>query len=109
MGRTLCPKGDRGWLGVKHRAKAMDIMTPEQLQKRIEVLGPGTRAQVTDLTGTLDHYQATVVSPAFEGKLMIEQHRMVMATVQKEIDSGEVHALTMKTYTPAQWEKFGSK
>jgi stress-induced morphogen len=81
-------------------------MTPAQLKLRLETLSPGTRAEVTDLTGTMDHYQALIVSPAFEGKMMIEQHRMVFATVQREVDSGEVHALTLKTFTPQQYEKF---
>ena len=80
-------------------------MTPDQLKARIETLAPATEAQVMDLTGTQDHYQVVVVSPAFEGKMMIEQHRLVMGTVQKEIDSGEVHALTMKTFSPAQYRK----
>jgi stress-induced morphogen len=84
-------------------------MNAEQLKKRIETLGPGTEVMVTDLTGTQDHYQVQVVSPAFEGKLMIEQHRMVMATVQAEIDSGEVHALSMRTYTPEQFRKSSQK
>jgi acid stress-induced BolA-like protein IbaG/YrbA len=81
-------------------------MNPEALKARIEQLAPGTTADVMDLTGTMDHYQVLVVSPAFEGKLTIEQHRMVMGSVQAEIDSGEVHALTMKTFTPAQYQKF---
>ena len=81
-------------------------MTPEQLKKRIETLGPGTSAEIMDLTGTQDHYQAVIVSPAFEGRIMIEQHRMVMGILQSEIDSGEVHALTMRTFTPAQYQKF---
>jgi stress-induced morphogen len=80
-------------------------MTPEQLRNRLESLSPGTEAQITDLTGTMDHYQAVIVSPAFRGKMMIEQHRMVMAILQQEIDSGEVHALTMKTFTPEQYKK----
>jgi stress-induced morphogen len=80
-------------------------MTPEQVRTRIESLAPGTEAQITDLTGTMDHYQAVIVSPAFQGKMMIEQHRMVIAILQKEIDSGEVHALTMKTYSPEQFQK----
>jgi stress-induced morphogen len=75
-------------------------MTPEQLKARIETLAPGTQAEVTDLTGTMDHYQAIVISPAFTGKLMIEQHRMVFQTVQAEVDSGELHALTLKTSVP---------
>jgi stress-induced morphogen len=82
-----------------------EAMTPEQLKTRIESLGPGTQAQIMDLTGTQDHYQAVIVSPVFEGKMMIEQHRLVMGILQKEIDSGEVHALTMKTFSPAQFEK----
>ncbi len=82
-------------------------MTPDQIKSRIETLGPGTQAYVMDLTGTQDHYQAVVVSDTFKGKMMIEQHRLVMGLLQTEIDSGEVHALTMKTFTPEQYEKFG--
>lgn len=58
-----------------------------------------------DLTGTQDHYQVVVVSSAFEGKAMIEQHRMVMGLVRAEVDSGELHALTMRTFTPAEYAK----
>ena len=81
-------------------------MSPEQLKSRLETLAPGTQADVMDLTGTQDHYQAVVVSPVFQGKMMIDQHRMVYALVQKEMDSGEVHALTLKTFSPAQYEKY---
>jgi acid stress-induced BolA-like protein IbaG/YrbA len=80
-------------------------MTPVQLKARLETLATGTQAEVNDLTGTGDHYQAVVVSPVFEGKMMIEQHRMVYKLVQSEIDSNEVHALTLKTYTPQQFQK----
>lgn len=81
------------------------FMSPDQLKSRLESLAPQTRAEIVDLTGTQDHYQAVVVSSAFSGKLMIDQHRMVMGLVQTEIDSGEVHALTLKTYTPEQYKK----
>lgn len=80
-------------------------MTPNQLKERIESLAPETRAEVVDLTGTQDHYQAMVVSPVFAGKMMVEQHRMIFGILQAEIDSGEVHALTLKTYTPEQYQK----
>ena len=80
-------------------------MKPIELKLKLETLAPDTRAEVTDLTGTQDHYQAVIVSPAFAGKMMIEQHRMVFGLVQAEVDSGEVHALTLKTYTPEQWRK----
>ena len=77
-------------------------MTPEQLKSKIEMLAPGTQAEVTDLNGTQDHYHVVVVSVAFEGKSMIEQHQLVFQTLKAEVGSGEVHALTMKTHTPSQ-------
>ncbi len=81
-------------------------MNPIQLKQRLESLGPDTQVEVVDMTGTQDHYQAVVISPIFSGKMMIEQHRMVLSLVQAEIDSGDVHALTLKTYTPEQFSKF---
>ena len=81
-------------------------MTPQQLKTRIETLAPGTQAEVNDLTGTQDHYQAIVVSTAFAAKMMIEQHRMVFVLLKTEVDSGEVHALTLKTFTPEQYKKW---
>lgn len=84
-------------------------MTKEELQFRIETLSPGTTAKATDLTGTQDHWQVTIISPAFEGKSMLEQQRLVMSILKTEIDSNEVHALSMKTYTPEQFNKFGEK
>jgi stress-induced morphogen len=83
-------------------------MSPDQLKLRLETLGPGTRAQVTDLTGTQDHYQAVIVSPLFSGKRMIEQHRMVFGLVQAEVDSGELHALTLRTFSPEEAAKEGN-
>lgn len=80
-------------------------MTPNQLKQRLETLGPGTHVEVTDLTGTEDHYQAVIVSPAFEGLSMILQHRKVFSLVQAEVDSEEIHALTLKTFTPQQYSK----
>jgi stress-induced morphogen len=77
-------------------------MTPDQLKARLETLAPGTSVEIVDLTGTQDHYQAMIESPAFLGKMMLEQHRMVFRLVQAEVDSGELHALTLKTSSPAK-------
>lgn len=84
-------------------------MSPQDLKSRLETLAPETQVEVVDLTGTRDHYQAVLISAAFAGKMMIEQHRMVLALVQAEIDSGEVHALTLKTYTPNQYSDHVAK
>ena len=49
------------------------------------------------------HFQAIVVSPAFEGMSMLNQHRAVKATLGT-LMGNEIHALGLKTYTPARWE-----
>ncbi len=84
-------------------------MTSEQLQARIQQLHPETLVEVNDLTGTQDHWQVLVVSPVFDGKMMVEQQRMIMGLLKAEIDSNEVHALSMKTFTPEQYKKFKGK
>ena len=75
-------------------------MNSTQLKEKIESISPETQAFVTDLTGTEDHYEARVISSAFIGKTPMERHRMVFAILEKEIHSGEIHALTLKTAVP---------
>jgi acid stress-induced BolA-like protein IbaG/YrbA len=59
-------------------------------------------AQVT-VTGDGRHFEATVVSPAFEGKSLIQRHRMVLDTLQAQIASDELHALSITSAkTPAE-------
>jgi BolA protein len=48
------------------------------------------------------HFRATVVSARFEGKNPIERQRMVYAALE-DVMGAEIHALSMKTLTPAQW------
>ena len=50
------------------------------------------------------HFEATIVSPAFEGKRMVQQHQLVYAALGERMKA-EIHALGMKTYTPTQWSE----
>jgi acid stress-induced BolA-like protein IbaG/YrbA len=50
------------------------------------------------------HFEATIVSSAFEGKRMVAQHQLVYAALGDRMRA-EIHALGMKTYTPAQWNE----
>ena len=63
---------------------------------------PGVEARVT---GDGYHYEAIVIGDCFEGASMVAQQKMVYATLNEHITSGAIHALTLKTYTPAQWKK----
>ena len=51
------------------------------------------------------NFSCVVISPAFEGWGLLQKQKAVLATVKEQITSGELHALTIKTYTPAEWEK----
>ena len=84
-------------------------MRSHEIKARIETLAPGTTAELVDLTGTEDHWQALIVSPAFAGKTLLEQHRMIFDLFKSEVASNNVHALTLKTYTPEQYDRFVKK
>lgn len=56
-----------------------------------------------ELKGDGQHWFATIVSSEFEGLRAIGRHQRVYATLGGKMDSGEVHALSMQTYTPTEW------
>jgi acid stress-induced BolA-like protein IbaG/YrbA len=58
-------------------------------------------AQVT-VRGEGDHFEVVVVSSRFDGCTMVQQHRMVYATLGERM-GGEIHALALHTYTPDEW------
>ena len=70
--------------------------TTEELKRRIEAAIPQAEADVVDLTGGGDHFQATVSAPAFQGMSRIEQHRLVYDVFGDEV-GGPIHALSIKT------------
>lgn len=57
-----------------------------------------------ELEGDGRHWYATIVSEAFSGKRLIQRHQQVYATLGSKIQNDEVHALSMKTYTPQEWQ-----
>ena len=83
------------------------MLDPAMLESRIKAALPDAQVTIRDLTGTGDHFEARVVSSAFEGKTMVDQHAAVYAPLQDLLDSGELHALALRTYSPEQWKKFG--
>ena len=50
------------------------------------------------------HYDAIIVSSHFEGKATLARHRLIYEALQKEF-SREIHALSIKAYTPEEWNK----
>jgi len=73
--------------------------SPDTLRSRLLASFPDAHVEVTDLTGTADHFQALVVSPAFAGKTRVEQHKMVYEALG-ELMNGPIHALALTTRIP---------
>lgn len=53
------------------------------------------------------HFEAVIVSPAFVGKSMVQQHQLVYSALGDRMRT-EIHALSMKTLTPEAWQKLNS-
>lgn len=75
-------------------------MTSDELQS---IIAAGLTCEHIELTGDGRHWYATIVSAEFEGKRLIQRHQRVYATLGARIRTDEVHALSMKTYTPSEW------
>jgi stress-induced morphogen len=80
------------------------MLEPSQVEELLARAFPGADIELVDLTGTKDHYQARIVSPAFVGKSLIDQHKLVYAALGEAMH-GPIHALALKTYTPEGWAK----
>jgi stress-induced morphogen len=73
--------------------------SPDTLRALLCAAFPDAKVDVTDLTGTQDHFQAVVVAKAFAGKSRIEQHKMVYAALG-DLMAGAIHALALTTRAP---------
>jgi stress-induced morphogen len=74
---------------------------PDALIAKIRASLPDAEVTLKDLTGTEDHWEAQIISTAFEGKSLIQRHRIVMAALAEEM-KGPIHALTLDVKTPGE-------
>jgi len=77
-------------------------MEPDQVKQLIAAGLPDCEITVT---GDGSHFDATVIGDVFAGLSLVKKQQLVYATVNDRITSGELHALTIKTFTPEEWEK----
>jgi acid stress-induced BolA-like protein IbaG/YrbA len=74
-------------------------MTLEEVQKKLEL---GIEQSEITMEGDGCNCSAVIVSPIFEGLSLLQRQRAVLGVVKEEIKSGELHALSVKTFTPAE-------
>lgn len=76
------------------------MVTPESIQINI---AQGMATEHLNVVGDGHHFEAEVVSSAFVGKNRVQRHQLVYQTLGDRMRE-EIHALSMKTYTPEEWE-----
>ena len=73
------------------------MMEPEQIKK---VIAAGLACEGLSVEGDGQHFEAIIVSSAFAGKNRVQRQQLINALLKPLFDSGELHALSMKTLTP---------
>ena len=82
--------------------RLVDALSPEFL----EVVNESGNHNVP--AGSESHFKVTVVAATFEGRRLIERHRLINELLAPQL-AGEVHAVAMHTYTAAEWQaRFGA-
>lgn len=75
------------------------MLSTDQVRKFIEDAIPGARAEVSDLTGTADHFRIRVTAEAFRGRSRIEQHKMVHRALGDHLTT-TIHAVDIQIRVP---------
>ncbi len=73
------------------------MITHGDIEQLIRRALPDARVETHDRTGTLDHYNVTVVSAAFSGKPLLDQHRIIYGALAEALKDGRLHAVELKT------------
>jgi acid stress-induced BolA-like protein IbaG/YrbA len=76
------------------------MVTPESVQQGILL---GLACEHIEVAGDGQHFEAVIVSAAFEGKNRVQRHQLVYAALGDRMRQ-EIHALSMRTLAPAEWK-----
>jgi acid stress-induced BolA-like protein IbaG/YrbA len=76
------------------------MVTPEYVK---ELIAAGLACEHLQVSGDGAHFEAVIVSSAFEGKRLVARHQLVNRALGSQMGN-EIHALSMKTLSPAEWQ-----
>jgi len=78
-------------------------MMIESIKQTILKAVPDATIYVQDPNNDGQHFEALVISATFEGMMLVKQHQLVMKALKEKFETS-VHALGLKTFTPAKWD-----
>lgn len=75
------------------------MITPDVLTEYIRRSMPDAVVTVMDRTGTMDHLKVVIVSDAFQGKQLLDRHRLIYQALDAPLKDGRIHALELTAHT----------
>jgi acid stress-induced BolA-like protein IbaG/YrbA len=77
------------------------MISTQQVKDAIQAKFPEAKVEVA---GDGEHFEAIVVATDFAGVTKVKQHQMIYGAIQEELASEAIHAISLKTYTPEDWQ-----
>ena len=81
-------------------------MNPDEIKTLIEA---GLKNAQAYVEGDGTHFTAAVICPEFAGKTRIQKQQLVYDTVRSQLLDGSLHALSLSTFTPEEWQKLSNE
>lgn len=78
------------------------MVEPDDIKNYI---AQGLQCEHVNVVGDGSHFEAVIVSADFAGKSRIQRQQLVYKALGGRMESGEVHALSMRTLTPEEWQQ----
>jgi len=78
------------------------MISEEELIEYIQDVMPDADVTVQDLKGTLDHFRLRIISKAFDGQNLLDRQRFVYQALSEPMKDGRIHALEIRSQTPAE-------
>jgi len=75
------------------------MITEDSLTAYIKKTIPDANVYIADKTGAMDHFMIQVVSDVFQGKNMLDRHRLVYDALREPMQDGRIHAVEIKAQT----------
>lgn len=77
------------------------MVTPDSIKQGIS---SGLACEHVEVMGDGQHFEAVIVSAAFDGKSRVQRHQLVYGALGDRMRQ-EIHALSMRTLTPGEWQE----
>ena len=81
------------------------LITEQTLTEYIRRAMPDAAVTMIDKTGTMDHLKVMIVSDAFQGKNLLDRHRLIYRALDAPMKDGRIHALELTANTKDEHEQ----